>query len=57
MVKICHILEILKKNPVNLIFIEEEIVVDGKFMSESKGFKMIVDSGVHLSIVSEKWLY
>ena len=53
MVKIDPILEILKKNNVNLKFVEEEIVVDDKFISESKGLQMIVDSGAPLSIVSK----
>ena len=35
-------------------FVEEEIVVDVKFVSETEGFKVIVDSGESLSIVSGK---
>ena len=51
-----EILEMLKKSPVNMKFVEEEIVVDIKFMSETRGSKMIIDSRAPLSIVSEKWL-
>ena len=49
-----EILEILKKSPINILFVEEEIVVDMKFASETSGLKMLVDSGALLSIVSER---
>ena len=48
-----EILEMLKKSPLNMKFVEEEIIVYVKFMSETRGLKMIVDSGALLSIVSE----
>ena len=56
MVKVDQILEMLKKNPVNLKLVEEDIVIDMKFMSNSKGLKIILDSWVPLSIMREKWL-
>ena len=40
---------------VNVKFVEEEIVIDVKFVDETRGLKMIVDSGAPLSIVSERW--
>ena len=36
MVKVDEILEVLKRNPVNLQFVEEEIFVNLKFLHESK---------------------
>ena len=38
----------------NLIFVEEEIFVDVKFLSNLGDLKMIVDRGTPLSIVSKK---
>ena len=46
----------LKKIPVNMKFVEEEIVEDLKFKSETRGLILIVDSGAPLSIVSERGL-
>ena len=51
-----EILEMLKKSPLKLNFVEEEILVDVRFVSETGGLKMIVDSGAPLSVVSEKWM-
>ena len=44
----------LKKNPANLKYVEEEVGMDVKFIDEKAGMWMIVDSGAPLSIVSEK---
>ena len=49
-------MEMLKKNPINMKFVEEEIVIDVKFMNTCIGSRMIVDSGAPLSIVSSRWL-
>ena len=53
--KLDNILEMITKNLVNVKFVEEEIVIDVKFVDETRGSKMIVDSGAPLSIVSERW--
>ena len=37
-------------------FGEEEIEIDMKYIKETAGMMMIVDSGVPMSIVSDKWL-
>ena len=50
MVMLDYILEMLKKNSVNQHILDEEIIVDLKFMSERTGFKTIVYSGAPLSI-------
>ena len=50
------IMEMLKKRPINMKFVEEEIVVDIKFVDTRKGTRMIVDSGAPLSLVSLSWL-
>ena len=52
--KLDQILDMLKKNLVNMKFLEEEIVIDVRFVDESTRSKMIVDSGVLLSILSDK---
>ena len=36
-------------------FVEEDIIVDVKFVDASNGMRMIVDSGAPLSIVSSTW--
>ena len=46
----------LKKSPLKLNFVEEEILVDVRFVSETGGLKILVDSGAPLSVVSEKWM-
>lgn len=53
---VCKILDMLKQNPVNKEDVEEEIVIDLKFLDTSIGSKMIVDSGVPLSIVCSRRL-
>ena len=50
------IMEMLKKSPINMKFMEEEIVVDVKFVDVRKGTIMTVDSGAPLSLVSLSWL-
>ena len=35
----------LKKSPVNMKFLKEEIIMDVRFVSETGGLKMIEDSG------------
>ena len=50
------IMDMLKKNPINTKYIEEEIVIDVKFVDSNIGNKMIIDSGAPLSIVSSSWL-
>ena len=50
------IMEMLKKSLVNMKFVEEEILVDVKFVDARKGTRMIVDSGAHLSLLSLSWL-
>ena len=37
-----QILEMLKKNPINMKFVEEEIVIDVTFMDASIGLRYIV---------------
>ena len=49
-------MEMLKKNAINMKFVEEEIVIDVKFVDTCIGSRMIVDSGAPLSIVSSRWL-
>ena len=51
-----EILEMLKKSPLNLCFVEEEIFVELKYVSKTGGLKIIEDSNVLLSTVSEKWM-
>ena len=51
-----EILEMLKKNPTNMKYVEEEIVIDVKFVDKNTGMRMIVDSGAPLSLVSSNWL-
>ena len=46
----------LKINPINMKFVEEEIVIDVKFVDTSIGSRMILDSEVSLSFVSSRWL-
>ena len=40
----------------NECYVEEELMVDVKYVRQTKSLKMIVDSGAPLSIVSERWL-
>ena len=48
---------ILRKSPVlNNNFVEEEIIVHVKYVKETSGLNIIVDSSALLSIVSDKWL-
>ena len=47
-------MEILKKNPISMKYVEEEIVVDVKFMDASIRSKFIVDCVAPLSVVSDR---
>ena len=49
-------MEMLKRNLVKMNYVEEEIVIDIKFVDPNIRKKMLVDSGAPLSIVSSKWL-
>ena len=53
---VIEIMEMLKKSPVNMKFVEEEIIVDVKFVDVNNSTRMIVDSGAPLSLVSSTWL-
>ena len=53
---VSKILEMLKQNPVTMKYVEEEIVIDVKFVDASIGSRMIVGSGAPLSIMSSSWL-
>ena len=46
----------MKKSPLKFNFVEEEILVDVRFVSGTGGLKMIDDSCALLSVVSEKWM-
>ena len=37
-------------------FVEEEYEVNVRFVDETKGMQIIMDSGVPVSIVSSKWI-
>ena len=50
------IMELIKKSPVVTKFIEEEIVIDIKYVDKSVVDHMIIDSGAPVLIVSSKWL-
>ena len=43
-----EIKEMPKKNPVNMKYVEEEIIVDVKFVDANIGTRMIIDSGAPL---------
>ena len=49
-------MEMLKKNPVNMNFIEEEIIIKVKFEDVNIRTRMIIDRGAPLSTVSSNWL-
>ena len=46
----------MRKSPLRLNFVEEEISLDINFVSETGGLKMIMESGALLVIVIEKWI-
>ena len=48
--------ERIKKIVLDNNFVEEEYAVDVRYVNESEGLKMIVDSGAQMSIVSAGWL-
>ena len=45
-----------KKMVVNSNFVKEKYAVDIRYVDESEGLRMIVDSGAPMSIVSAGWL-
>ena len=47
--------ERLKKIPLENNFVEEEYAVDVRYLNESEGLKIIVDSGAPMLIVSAGW--
>ena len=51
-----EMMEMLKRNPINMKYVEEEIIIDVKFVDTNIGQRMIVDSGAPLSIISSNWL-
>ena len=53
--KVDIILYIIMENLGNVKFVNKEIVIYVKFLDKTKGSKLIVDSGVPFSMVSERW--
>ena len=51
-----EIKEMLKKKLVSAQFIEEEFVIDVKYVNAGAERMMLIDSGAPKSIVSKKWL-
>ena len=51
-----EIIAMMKKNPISTQFVEEEIIIDIKYVDESVDNNMIIDSGAPVSIVSADWL-
>lgn len=49
------VIEMLKKSPINMQFVEEEIIIDAKYVDTGAEKFMLVDSGAPLMIVSSKW--
>ena len=49
------VLEMMKKKMVNTQFVEEEIIIDVKYMEKNVDNMMIIDSGAPVSIVSAAW--
>ena len=50
-----HIKDMLEKANVNH-FVEEEYELNVRFVDESNGIQMIVDSGAPMSIAISKWM-
>ena len=48
--------EILKGKLVNTQFVEEEMIVDVKFMNTGAPRMMLMDSGAPKSVVSKEWI-
>ena len=53
---VIEIMEMLKNNLINMKYVEDEIVIDMKFVDASNEMRMIVGSGAPISIVSSTWL-
>ena len=47
--------EILKKSTINTKFVEEEIVIDIKYVEKDTENMMVIDSGAPVSLVSSAW--
>lgn len=47
-----EILEILKKQPIDISYVEEEIEIKERTMTENNNMEMIIDSGAPLSLIS-----
>ena len=50
-----EIKEILKNKLISTQFVEEEIVIDVKYVNEGQERMMLIDNGVPKSIVSSRW--
>ena len=50
-----EIKDILKNKLISTQFVEEEIVIDVKYVNEGQERMMLIDSGVGKSIVSSRW--
>ena len=48
--------ELMKNIPINTKFVEEEIVVDVKYVEKDMKSMMVIDSGAPVSLVSSTWL-
>ena len=51
-----EIKEMLKGKFVNTQFVEEEVIVDVKFMNAGAPRMMLIDSGAPKSVVSKEWI-
>ena len=51
-----EMMEMLRRNLINMKYVEEEIVIDVKFVDSNIGNNMIINSEAPLSIVSSNWL-
>ena len=47
--------EILKNKLISTLFVEEEIVIDVKYVNEGQERMMLIDNGAPKSIVSFRW--
>ena len=48
--------EILKNKLISTHFVEEEIIIDVKYVNDGTNRMMFIDNGAPKSIVSSKWL-
>ena len=51
-----EIKDILKNKLINTQFVEEEIVIDVKYVNDGTDRMMLIDNGAPKSIVSSRWL-